>query len=1266
MDAEDEQSLEERLRAQNNSNTNKPLTTRVTTSNNKSTRHTFKDEKIESHTDKNGICYRIGDHVYLETNKQAEPYSIACILDFRLTRKDHVMLEVRWYYRPAEIPPNLYHLLIEDRYHENQGNNQTSTSIKDKQTKDSGIIQDPNIIGRELFVSEIKEFYPAVHIKGRCRVAHYQDIEEARAFKPDPDTFFYILTYNPEARRLANTQGEIRVGPSHQAKLPLLKSYSSSSLTNGVNDDICSLREELLWKNKTSDIDLSMYLQAARSIAAFAGMCDRGLPEDMYDVAQRDDTTINALTTLHNHDYDCKRAIQSLVKCPIPKGIDRKWSDDDQKKFIKGLRQYGKNFYRIRKEHLPHKETSDLVEFYYLWKKTPQAQSSRPRRRQRPCSTSVNLSTTPTPAKQRNAKNNNKDESEHNSDNDDNTTTDNDEQFCRHCQTTSKDLQSGGRDSQQLCYDCRMYYKKYGEMPIINQEPPSYLFKPLTETSPSNSSKRKRKQLKQSSSPPPSSLPTSSSSSSSSSSSTTTTTTATLALSSTSTSAVEKLDENTKNSSTRSKKKTRASEHISSSSSSIKQEGEEEDNIKDESTINSTIKLEEQENEKPLLESSDSIPPMTTSGFLIKPEELPSPTLSQPLPSLIITSTTCKQEINSPSSSSSILSNGAAKITNKILIDHTKQTNPNLILSPSSSSSTTIIKSEPTTINESSSLYSNSLQPSLLSSPRSAFSRTSKSSIHSPDQRRIPKEELDSPSSHRSHSHSNSLNHTPKSTPIHPTILSGDVTPSSLCLPPPLLIPSSLNESKDNDLLTTDINDDGNTSDSSTNGNNEIICDEGPMPLPCERECYNKSQGISLLQVYDRSKSQNSCARTDIILKRGSRTRPKEQKQTSSNNNEQQQQQQHKHQQQQQQQQQQEMSSMSSIPPTPSSAALMMMGIKQEDRNLSKLSFSLDKGPPLLHQSGPPPLFPPLNSHHDQLLMNRSSSLFHPLPLHALPGGPKPPGSGSSGPPPPLNFPSPFGSSPHDNAALRHLDPLGLRLMNPAAAAAAAQLFAAQSHYNANVGRQNPGGFDPTTAALLLDPRYRSMMSPFGNPSPVPPSPSNNSSSSANAAANSTHNHSHVHSHSHTHLHLGNNNDQSTSSSNNSSGPSLPPPPMMPFPNPLSGLSHGGALLHQAGPPPPSSMSSLEAMHNLSRERELMAFMLANNSRFDPMALALAANPLQMPRHEDLTRLNNARERSIRDHNENEFRRLNLDAERQQQQLRFQFHHQPDELLRRF
>jgi len=207
----------------------------------------------------------------------------------------------------------------------------------------------------------------------------------------------------------------------------------------------------------------------------------------------------------------------------------------------------------------------------------------------------------------------------------------------------------------------------------------------------------------------------------------------------------------------------------------------------------------------------------------------------------------------------------------------------------------------------------------------------------------------------------------------------------------------------------------------------------------------------------------------------------------------------------------------------------------------------LDKGPSLLHSPVPPPPFPSLNPHHDQLLMNRNNSLFHPLPLHALQGAPKPPSSASNGPPP-MNFPSPFGPLPHDN--LRHLDPLGLRLMNPAAAAAAAQLFAAQSPFSHNVNRPAlPPGFDPTTAAFLLDPRYRSMMSPFGGSVP-PPSPSsstsNNSSSSNNPlSANNTHNHSHVHSHSHTHLHLNNNNDQS-SPSNSSNGPAMPPS-MLPF-----------------------------------------------------------------------------------------------------------------------
>ncbi len=46
------------------------------------------------------------------------------------------------------------------------------------------------------------------------------------------------------------------------------------------------------------DADLVMYLRAARSMAAFAGMCDGGSPDDGCLAASRDDTTINALSVV--------------------------------------------------------------------------------------------------------------------------------------------------------------------------------------------------------------------------------------------------------------------------------------------------------------------------------------------------------------------------------------------------------------------------------------------------------------------------------------------------------------------------------------------------------------------------------------------------------------------------------------------------------------------------------------------------------------------------------------------------------------------------------------------------------------------------------------------------------------------------------------------------------------------------------------------------------------------------------------------------------
>ncbi|XP_023289168.1 arginine-glutamic acid dipeptide repeats protein isoform X7 [Orussus abietinus] len=325
----------------------------------------------------------------------------------------------------------------------------------------------------------------------------------------------------------AGTQGEIRVGPSHQelvscqARLP---DYRPGIPAGELLPDpeFSKEREELRWVPAMAlDGDLLMYLRAARSMAAFAGMCDGGSPDDGCVAASRDDTTINALDILHDSGYDPGRALQALVKCPVPKGIDKKWSEEETKRFVKGLRQFGKNFSRIRKDLLPHKDTPELVEFYYLWKKTPGANNNRPHRRRRQGSLRRIRNTrnsragtpkeeVPTPPKDTpptavNAKepaseaeaipvgtpaNNNPggeissvtedDNSEEDSDSRD-TNTNGVAHSCQHCfSTSSKDFQVAGKDRLLLCAECRVHLKKSGELPPA----PPYLFRPVPAESP--------------------------------------------------------------------------------------------------------------------------------------------------------------------------------------------------------------------------------------------------------------------------------------------------------------------------------------------------------------------------------------------------------------------------------------------------------------------------------------------------------------------------------------------------------------------------------------------------------------------------------------------------------------------------------------------------------------------------------------------------------------------------------------------------------------
>uniref|UniRef100_A0A3P8VCN6 Arginine-glutamic acid dipeptide repeats protein n=1 Tax=Cynoglossus semilaevis TaxID=244447 RepID=A0A3P8VCN6_CYNSE len=411
--------------------------------------------EITSFITEDDVVYRPGDCVYIESRRPNTPYFICSIQDFKLvstfslrirphssfaviSKRDHLLMNVKWYYRQSEVPDSVYQHLVQDRNNENDSGREL-------------VITDPVVRSRELFISDYVDTYHAAALRGKCNISHFSDIFAAREFK---------------------------------AKLPELQPFPSPG-GQSVTEN-----EELVWMPGVNDCDLLMYLRAARSMAAFAGMCDGGSTEDGCLAASRDDTTLNALNTLHESSYDAGKALQRLVKKPVPKLIEKCWSEDEVKRFIKGLRQFGKNFFRIRKELLPSKETGELITFYYYWKKTPEAASCRAHRRHRrqPVFRRIKTRTASTPVNTPSRPPSSEFLDLSSASEDDFDSEDSEQELkgyaCRHCfTTTSKDWHHGGRENILLCTDCRIHFKKYGDLPPIEKpvDPPPFMFKPVKE-----------------------------------------------------------------------------------------------------------------------------------------------------------------------------------------------------------------------------------------------------------------------------------------------------------------------------------------------------------------------------------------------------------------------------------------------------------------------------------------------------------------------------------------------------------------------------------------------------------------------------------------------------------------------------------------------------------------------------------------------------------------------------------------------------------------
>jgi len=177
--------------------------------------------------------------------------------------------------------------------------------------------------------------------RGLAAAYSYFNLGESSSSSDDED-------YSPE-----DWKKEIQIGPEHQAVVP-------ETMGPNYEEDPYSKDDKCLWDpKKVSVTELQHYLN---SICQIPGL--EGVRRDVL----RDDE--QALYLLLQCNYVVEDAIGKRKSQTNPQAEMALWSEDECRDFESGLRVYGKDFRQIQKNKVMSRSVGEIVQFYYLWKKT--------------------------------------------------------------------------------------------------------------------------------------------------------------------------------------------------------------------------------------------------------------------------------------------------------------------------------------------------------------------------------------------------------------------------------------------------------------------------------------------------------------------------------------------------------------------------------------------------------------------------------------------------------------------------------------------------------------------------------------------------------------------------------------------------------------------------------------------------------------------------------------------------------------------------------
>uniref|UniRef100_A0A5K3ERS2 Metastasis-associated protein MTA3 n=1 Tax=Mesocestoides corti TaxID=53468 RepID=A0A5K3ERS2_MESCO len=310
--------------------------------------------------------YRVGDFVYFEVSATA-PYQIRR-LDELIMTPNGVEAKVTCYFRRRDISNTLIQQAEKFYFHEtDDSNGDSSPALSD--------LQRHQVKHRELFHSRTMECLPATHIRGKCTVALYNEVEPLTSYVEREDAFYYRLIYDPSTKRLLEDRGSMRIGSDFQSEIQPL-------LAKGEKDPRFKQNlEEPVWNplNSPPTSEMDTFISAVKAVGLYGRACDPASSQqhplliNAAAAASRDVTLQFAHDILYKAGFDVQKAMSLLLPDGQPvvcKDELEAWTASEAGLFEEALGKYTKVFPDILTDFLPWKTSKSIVELYYFWKTT--------------------------------------------------------------------------------------------------------------------------------------------------------------------------------------------------------------------------------------------------------------------------------------------------------------------------------------------------------------------------------------------------------------------------------------------------------------------------------------------------------------------------------------------------------------------------------------------------------------------------------------------------------------------------------------------------------------------------------------------------------------------------------------------------------------------------------------------------------------------------------------------------------------------------------